>query len=429
MHILDLLDISIKDVYDFLQKSDTMSDTQMWKSHMTKRRKSLLEMHPFRIWERNGSYFTYLKDTTRPNGRRQIQRKTLEDLEEEIIKNVQESDKVTIGDLYEQYVKRKQENDDIKPATIHRYNLVFKRHYIATGWDKKNISDISLDQYADFIEDEIGRNNLNAKALANFKCITTGIIKRAAKKHLIDYTYSMVYDFIDVRPKKTHKNPQDEIITGSELMAFVEYVEQNKDVMNLALLLMAVSGLRVGEMSTLKFSDFVSPTSFRVCRTETFYKGEDGKKVYEVGETTKTDAGKRVAYIPRQFGWIVKELRRLNPFAEFVCTDSKGIRIRSYRLRSRLYYICKKLPEFSQAKSPHKLRKTFCSILLDQGFDNNFIISIMGHTNIAVSENFYHFDRKSSAQKQKMIDSVAEFQFVISNQDPIKPNQTKIAKS
>ena len=400
-----------------------MSITQMWHNDMDKRRVTILKMHPFKIWERDGTYFTYLRDFRKPNGRRQIQRKSLAELEDEIIKNVKESEAVTIGDLYEQYVKRKQQNDDIKPATIYRYNVVFQRHYISTGWDKKNIRDITLDEYADFIEDEIGRNNLNAKALANFKTITTGIIKRASKRHLIDYTYSMVYDFIDIRPKKTHKNPQDEIITESELMAFVQYIEQNKDVMNLALLLMALSGLRVGEMSTLKFSDFVSPTSFKVCRTETFYKGEDGKMVYAVGETTKTDAGQRVAYIPRQFAWVVKELRKLNPFAEFVCTDSHGVRIRSYRLRSRLYYICNKLPEFSQRKSPHKLRKTFCSILLDQGFDNNFIISVMGHTNISVSENFYHFDRKSSAKKQSMIDSVAEFNFGEASQKLVKASQ------
>ena len=119
--------------------------------------------------------------------------------------------------------------------------------------------------------------------------------------------------------------------------------------------------------------------------------------------------------MPSEYAWIVTELRAMNPFAEYVCTNENGDRIRSYSLRNHLRGICKKLPEFSQTKSPHKLRKTFCSILLDHGFDTNLIMSIAGHTNILTTEQYYHYDRKSSEKKQKLLDNVLDFKRVVNN--------------
>lgn len=395
---------------DFLSKDDNIELAHIQAEIMAKKREQYLNMHPYSIWENKGYYYTWLPDRSKKSGRRQIKRRKLTALEDAIIKEVKESQKVTIEDLFEEYIDRKIKNDSIKPSTVYRYRTVFKRHYVSTGWNVKNIENISIDEFSDFIEDEIGRCSLNAKALSNFKGVTTGILKRAAKKKLITYTYSMVYDFVDIMPQKTRKDITKEIITEKELRAFIRFIIDNQTVVNLSLLFMLLSGLRVGEMSTLKFDDFISDTSFKVQRTETFYKKDD-KWVYEVSDRPKTDAGIRTAFIPQQYAWIVKKLRKLNPFSEYVCSKN-GKRIRSYSLRNHLYGICRKLPEFTEEKSTHKLRKTFCNILLDQGFDNNFIISVMGHTDIKTSEQYYHFDRKSDVQKQAMIDNIVEFKIV-----------------
>ena len=395
---------------DFLKSSDNIDITHIQETIMKKKRKEYLDMHPNAIWESNGYYCTYVPDENNKYGRRQIKKKTKREVENEVIKLVKERTKITIQDLFDEFIERKVRNEQIRPSTVHRYQAVFKRHYVATRWNKRAIENISIDAFSDFIEDEIGRCDLDSKALSNFKGITTGILKRAAKKKLIPYTYTMVYDFVDASPRKKRKDAEKEIVTEKELRAFVRYVSENQTVINLSLLFMALSGLRVGEMSTLRFDDFISETAFRVQRTETFYK-KDGKFVYEVSDKPKTDAGIRTAFIPQQYAWIVRKLRKTNPFASYVC--SKGTeRIRSYSLRNHLRGICERLPEFKEVKSPHKLRKTFCSILLDQGVDQNFIISVMGHTDIKTSEQYYHFDRKSNEKKQAMIDNIVEFKVI-----------------
>lgn len=418
---------SDSDMLNFLAENGRIKIAQIQQDMMNEERTKLLASHPYAVTQgKDGYYRTYVPDSTKKSGRRQLKKKHLEDLENEIIKSIRKAEAVTIEDIFEEYISRKRKktdddkegknkegkkNNGIKPSTEMRYRNVFARHYSSTGWAKRDIAGISAEEFSDWLGDEIIRCDLDSKALAGLKLITGEIIRRGLKRHLINYPASMVFEMIEQKAYKKCKDSRSQIVTPKELSAFIRYVEENQTVFNLSLLFMAVSGLRVGEMTTLKFSDFVSATSFYVNRTETFYKA-NGKYCYEVSDRPKTAAGFRQAFIPQQYAWVVTKLRQIHPFAEYVCTDDNGERIRSYRLRNHLYGICRKLPEFKTEKSTHKLRKTFCSILLDSGFDNNLIISVMGHTDISTSEAFYHFDRKTAEQKQEMLNNVVEFNAV-----------------
>ena len=70
-----------------------------------------------------------------------------------------------------------------------------------------------------------------------------------------------------------------------------------------------------------------------------------------------------------------------------------GERILTQAMRMRFKRICKKLGIFH--KSPHKIRKTYGSILLDNQIDNKLIMEQMGHTDILCTEEHYHRNRKN----------------------------------
>lgn len=169
---------------------------------------------------------------------------------------------------------------------------------------------------------------------------------------------------------------------------------------------MILSGIRVGEAVALSFNDFVSDTSAVIHRTETRYL-KDGKYHFRLSDAPKTEAGFRTIFIPESYAWIVKEIRRMLPFAEFLATNKAGERMTTNCLRHRLRRVCKWAG--IEQKSTHKMRKTFCSIILDAGFDHNLVTSVMGHTDIRTSETFYHFDRKTDEMKQEMVNNIVEF--------------------
>ena len=93
-------------------------------------------------------------------------------------------------------------------------------------------------------------------------------------------------------------------------------------------------------------------------------------------------------------------------FEEFVFEEN-GKRITTLLIRKRIYSICKKTGVYK--KSPHKIRATYDTILLDNGVDKRTVKDQMGHSDIAVSEKNYHRNRKSIKNKAVIIDGIADF--------------------
>ena len=88
-------------------------------------------------------------------------------------------------------------------------------------------------------------------------------------------------------------------------------------------------------------------------------------------------------------------------------TDKNGKRMTTNCFRRRLERVCKQVGVYK--KSPHKIRKTYGSILLDNNVDKNLVIQQMGHTDITVTENHYHRNRKSIERKVEILSAIPEF--------------------
>lgn len=170
---------------------------------------------------------------------------------------------------------------------------------------------------------------------------------------------------------------------------------------------MFVTGIRVGELVGLKHSDF-DRNAFKIRRTETRYVDKDGQYVCSIKEFPKSDAGVRVVIVPSGYEWLCGRIKELNAFGEYIFTDVKGNRLSTQAVRMRLKRICKKLNIYH--KSPHKIRKTYGSILLDNHVDNMLITGQMGHTDITTTENHYHRNRKTLEKKTRILSSIPELQ-------------------
>ena len=69
------------------------------------------------------------------------------------------------------------------------------------------------------------------------------------------------------------------------------------DVISLGVVLAFKTGLRAGELAALSW-DCVTADCLRIRKMEIKYFGDDGKEVYEVVDSTKTEAGERDVIIP-----------------------------------------------------------------------------------------------------------------------------------
>ncbi|MGN1231526.1 MAG: tyrosine-type recombinase/integrase, partial [Anaerotignum sp.] len=121
----------------------------------------------------------------------------------------------------------------------------------------------------------------------------------------------------------------------------------------------------------------------------------------------KTEAGVRTVLVPPDYSWLMDRIRLQNPFGDYIFVEN-GKHLTTNTFRTRLRSICKKLDIVN--KSPHKIRKTYGTILLDNNIDEKFITGQMGHTNILCTEQHYHRNRKTINQKAALLGSIPEFQ-------------------
>lgn len=372
---------------------------------MTKR-DELLKKHPYKIWEgTDGKWHTYLPDGKK--GRIPRKRNTLEEIQQVVIDYwKQQEENPTIQEVFNEWNDRRLSLKKIKPATHMRNKQIFNRFYKKMG--KKRIKSLEVDELEDFLEEQIAQFDLTAKAFSNLKSITKGFLKRAKKRKLTNIEVSSFFTELDVSDrdfKKVIKMDYEEVFSEDELPILMSYLKENLDIHNACILLLCVTGIRIGEAVALKKSAFEANT-FKIVATETRYSIEKGKYTYQVDDFPKTNAGVRTVIIPNDYVWLIKEINRMNPFGEFMFMKN-GERIRAMSVRMRLKRICKRLNIYP--KSPHKIRKTYCSILLDNNVDQKLIIQQVGHTDISCTEDHYHRNRKSIEQKAQILNSIPDF--------------------
>ena len=145
------------------------------------------------------------------------------------------------------------------------------------------------------------------------------------------------------------------------------------------------TGMRVGELCVLK-PENVTREGIVINSTEIYYKDPDtNKTVFEIKDTPKMGADERTIIIPEHTRAIIKRVRLLNPFGEYLFMKD-GKRINSTRFNYHLYKACKEveIPE----RSTHKIRKTYASKLIDADVEEAIIRSQMGHTDIKTTKDY-----------------------------------------
>lgn len=397
--ILNILLESVK--YGSIDLESMQQENKMIK------REEILKKHSNKIWQgTDKKWRTYLLDVD--NKRKMVKRNTRKEVEDIIIDHLKEKEEnPTIKEVFIEWNDRRAELGHISKPTQERNMQVFKRHYSEFG--KKRIRSVSETDWCDFLERQVAEQKLSAKGFSNLKSITKGFLKRAKKRKLIDINIDEMFadmDLTDTSFKKTIKEDNQEVFDDEELDKVFDYLMSALDIKNMGILLMFVSGVRVGELVTLKHSDFDGNT-FNVRRTETRIPKESGGYDYLVKEYPKSAAGVRTVVVPETYNWLLTKLKLCNPFGDYIFCDAKGNRMTTNCFRRRMDRMCKELNIVR--KSPHKVRKTYGSILLDNNIDRRLITGQMGHTDIATTENYYHRNRRSIEKKSEILNNIPEF--------------------
>lgn len=367
------------------------------------KRNELLAKHLYKIYQgKDGKWYTYLPDETK--GRVLKKRNTEKEIEEVVVSYWKQIEEDPIIDtLFEEWIQSKVSREEISKSTRDRYERQYTQCFLEFG--KYRIKGITEYDIENFVLNSIHEFNLTAKGFSNLRTLIFGIFKLAKKKKLVNFSITEVIGDIEISRKtfrKATKSDEEQVFMVDELPKVLDYLEDNQDIINLGILLLFKTGLRIGELAALKKCD-ISDNVIHVNRTEICFEDDSGKNIFSVRDFPKTEAGIRDVFIPENCLWILKKIKILNPFGEFLF--EKGCdRIKTYVFRNRLNTVCKNAGVVK--KSPHKIRKTYGSILIDSGVDESLIIEQMGHTDIKTTKEHYYRNRKNKEQKTDIINAV-----------------------
>lgn len=402
------ISMSDTELLQFAIENGMIDTTLVQEKIEMQRKEELLNKHPYKIWEgKDGKWYTYLPDEKK--GRKLKKRSSQEGIEDLVVlyyKNKEETH--YIKDVFNEWINEKLSFGEIQKQTYDRYNTDFHRFFDNQDISKMDMKNISEEDLEFFIKSMISKKNLSNKAYAGMRTIVIGIFKYAKKKKYTNISITQFFGDIDISKKvfkrKTVKD-EDSVFTNEEVNKIAKFISEDTTIINLGIMLAFQTGLRAGELSTLKYSD-VQGNVLHVNKTEVRYKDNDNKYVFEVRESAKTEAGNREVILGSDALNTIKLIRKLNPIGEYMFVNN-GTRIKGKAFTVKLNKICRYLG--IKERSIHKARKTYATKLINAHVDERIIIKQLGHTDISCTKNFYYYNNKSIDEAKEQIEKAISY--------------------
>ena len=337
-------------------------------ANMRRRDERYIQNHPYAITQyKDGRWATNVYDSS--GKRKTIACPSLELLHSRLIEHyrkVEADEAITFPAVCKEWLDEKLRHKEITPSSHTKYMTDYRRFFSSDHeFNKMSIACVTDSDLRRFIKDTIADLNLTKKAYNQMQILLKGAFLYAKEEGYTDFSAGMFFFDLVLSDKLfSHKEiPDDEtqVFNDEEVQKLVNYLWEEQDIRGLGLILMFQTGMRVGELAALK-RESVKDGCIRITATEETYKDPaSGKKICEVVDHPKTDAGNRTIILPEGSERVIKAIRALNPFGEYLFMDKLG-RVRAKRFNTWLHRTCKKagIPE----RSTHKIRKTYASILL-----------------------------------------------------------------
>lgn len=288
---------------------------------------------------------------------------------------------MTLAEVVEKYI-----NDykapTVSPLTLERYIARTKLYIKSRPIGDMKVNEITQTQMQAYANDLVA-NASNPIAHEVTSMLNT-IFRRLSDKGQIDL--NPCCDI--VLPK--YKKQRRPCLSAREQMELTSELDVLNDKSDLAIYLALVTGLRLGEVCGLKWSDIKSGV-IHVQRQFGRVKGTE----FDI-KCTKTEESVRQVPVNTETNKILNKLKSTG----YIFSDDGIKPFDRKRIQRRFNDICKK---HNIDCCFHSLRHTFASNAVSKNVNLFILKSLMGHTNISTTAIYAHTQLKDMQDSVKMI--------------------------
>lgn len=281
-----------------------------------------------------------------------------------------------------------------KYSTYIKYRGIYERHIRNTIGD-----DFICNISCSLVNEKIFQRDGNTQYSQNLRHSIIAVINQILRYAAENYECPEV----QLTNKVVHnKRKKTEVINRTEQALLVRYLHQELDVSKAGILLCIFTGLRLGEICSLKWDDIdfaqmiihVRRTVQRVAMDE-----NNSRTALIVTEPKSTFS---IREIPISTG-IVQILNKIRHSEEYVIGGKNPLDPRTYQNRFKKYLKEAAVKEYNF----HALRHTFATNCIDNDMDAKCLSEILGHANVQITLNKYvHPPMDTKRRQLAVLDSV-----------------------
>lgn len=307
--------------------------------------------------------------------------------------------KMTVEKTTEEFIRSSK--DGLKIATYERYMRCWHNHIRGTKFGSRVLREIRQPDCQQFI-DSLYQKKLAYGSIKQLKSIVSQTFDFAIARGYVQAN-QMKTTKINANLCSQERKHETTAWSDDEIRKLSEGSKQawktHRFYYSAVYMALIFTGCRVGELLAANWSDIdFERKTFSITKTVIRYTEYDtGKKILTV-DKTKTADGQRVIVLTDEAIYWLKELKRRNEklgrHSGQVVETSKGGYAKSDMIDGSAKRFCKLVGV--DYHSSHTCRRTYATILIDNGVPLTEISADLGHKNISTTQNCYYKKRQSS---------------------------------
>lgn len=265
-----------------------------------------------------------------------------------------------------------------KIRTTYKYSTFLKYENIYTNHLKEEYGSVAL---VDF-ETRLLIPNIQTKS-ESIRNSTWTVMSQICKYAHTNYSMPLP---VAVKERRKKQQSKIRILNASEQKKLVKYLFGNMDIINFSIYLCLVTGMRLGEVCSLKWSDIdLNLNVIHINRTvQRVPISDNPTRTALVEFSPKTFCSKRSVPISDATITLLQKFRKDNT-DKYLITPSRPTEPRTMQYR---YKKCLENAGIPSA-SFHTLRHTFATNCIEAGADVKSVSEMLGHSSVQITLNRY----------------------------------------
>ncbi len=285
----------------------------------------------------------------------------------------------------------------IKESTYANYSNIIDNH-LSQDFKNLQLSDFNTRLLQSYVLEKLETGSVKDTPLSHKTVRDIMVVLKLSIRYLFEH--NIIDDFsTSVRFPKEIKETKPEILSTREYKKLISFLLHSNDKKDLGILISALTGLRIGEVCALKFSDicFKSNTLSISKTLQRIYNKENKSKV--IVTSPKTSSSIRTIPLNRELRERLKASKAEQNFyvlsGSITCVEPRILRNRLNKVLNLL-----KIKHYKY----HSLRHTFATKCIEAKIDYKTVSVLLGHSNINTTLNLYVHPNES--QKKKAINKL-----------------------